>query len=36
MKSVADLTADERRLYHNTPSGSYRLDTLAALLQQVI
>jgi hypothetical protein len=36
MKSLADLTSDERRLYHNTPSGSYRLDTLAALLQEVI
>lgn len=36
MKSLADLTPDERRIYHNTPSGSYRLDTLTALLQQVV
>jgi hypothetical protein len=36
MKSAVDLTADERRLYHNAPSGSYRLDTLSAMLQQVI
>lgn len=36
MTSLADLTADERRIYHNPPSGSYRLDTLTALLQQVV
>lgn len=36
MKALPDLTAEERRLYHNTPSGSFRLDTLAELLQQVV
>ena len=36
MKALRDLTAGERRVYHNTPSGSFRLDTLAELLQQVV
>jgi hypothetical protein len=36
MKSLSDLTPDEQRLYRNTPSGSYRLDTLATLLRQVL
>lgn len=36
MKSVSELTPEERRLYHNTPSGSYRLDALTTLLRQVL
>lgn len=36
MKSLDELTPDERRVYHNTPSGSDRLDTLSDLLGQVL
>jgi hypothetical protein len=36
MKSLDQLTADERRVYHNAASGSYRLDTLASLVQQIV
>jgi hypothetical protein len=36
MKSLAELTPGERQTYHNTPSGSYRLDTLAEMLQPIV
>lgn len=36
MVSFADLTESERQLYHNAASGTYRLDTIEALLAQVL
>jgi hypothetical protein len=37
MKDVAQLTPDERAQgYHNPAEGSYRLETLGALLRPVL
>ncbi|HSL21813.1 MAG TPA: hypothetical protein VK886_09765 [Vicinamibacterales bacterium] len=36
MKDYRDLTAAERRAYHNAASGTYRLDTLRQMLERVI
>ena len=36
MAPLAALNDRERRLYHNAASGTYRLDTLAALLAQIL
>ncbi len=36
MAPLAELTEGERHLFHNAASGTYRLDTLGALLAQVL
>jgi len=35
MKSYRDMTAAERRLYHNAVNGTYRLDTLKGLMGEL-